>query len=176
MRFRLKTLPKVLILHLKRFSFMGHKLRNAVDFDEVVRIDPEFIAFSDHHHHHHHSDAGGQDHFYELYAVIIHKGYSTANGHYFSIVKNFEDGLWYKYDDLMVTCLGPDFSSVKKSSTGAYILFYKKNLPDFDQSLMSSQIPEKSFQTPLLTKKISQFPSQKLRRSPSLPPVSQKKK
>ena len=36
MRWRIKTLPKVLIIHLKRFSFTGAKLKNPLSFEEEI--------------------------------------------------------------------------------------------------------------------------------------------
>ena len=42
------------------------------------------------------------NHVYRLYAIIVHVGYSTLTGHYFPIIKNEENDLWYKYDDTEV--------------------------------------------------------------------------
>jgi ubiquitin C-terminal hydrolase len=46
MRFRIKQLPKILIIHLKRFSYNGTKLKNAVNFDEDIQIDAEYLALN----------------------------------------------------------------------------------------------------------------------------------
>ena len=54
------------------------------------------------------------NHIYKLYAVIVHEGYSTSRGHYYSFIKNSEDKIWYKYDDDSVKPIGADLSSVKK--------------------------------------------------------------
>jgi len=69
---------------------------------------------------------------YDLYAMINHYG-SLSFGHYISIVKNFQDLKWYKYDDSTRTEIPED--QIQKDF--AYILFYirkdiliKKNLDD----------------------------------------------
>eukprot|EP01029_Cantina_marsupialis_P031481 TRINITY_DN9109_c0_g1_i1.p1 TRINITY_DN9109_c0_g1~~TRINITY_DN9109_c0_g1_i1.p1 ORF type:complete len:1223 (+),score=453.86 TRINITY_DN9109_c0_g1_i1:116-3784(+) len=43
----------------------------------------------------------GED-VYELYAVLVHSG-SALGGHYYSFVKNVDDGEWYKFNDSTVT-------------------------------------------------------------------------
>lgn len=68
---------------------------------------------------------------YDLYAMINHYG-SLYFGHYVSIVKNYSDNKWYKYDDSIRTEISED--QINKEF--AYILFYirkdaqKKNLCD----------------------------------------------
>ncbi|KAL0232433.1 hypothetical protein PCE1_002774 [Barthelona sp. PCE] len=45
---------------------------------------------------------------HELYAVIVHSG--TADfGHYYCYVKNFHNGLWYKFDDDTITAMPKDW-------------------------------------------------------------------
>jgi ubiquitin C-terminal hydrolase len=46
MRFRIKQLPKILIIHLKRFSYNGAKLKNAVNFEEDIQIDAEYLSLN----------------------------------------------------------------------------------------------------------------------------------
>lgn len=40
----------------------------------------------------------GIDSTYDLYGIINHYG-NLSFGHYISIIKNQNDGKWYKYDD-----------------------------------------------------------------------------
>ena len=42
--------------------------------------------------------------------MIVHEGYSTSRGHYYSFIKNEENGIWYKYDDEDVKPIGKDLS------------------------------------------------------------------
>jgi len=70
--------------------------------------------------------------WYELFAVITHKGRSVDSGHYVSWVKVAE-GKWVKCDDDKVTSQNDE--DIKKLSGGgdwhcAYILFYRSRKPD----------------------------------------------
>ena len=67
------------------------------------------------------------NHVYNLYAVIVHEGYSTQRGHYYSYIKNTGTNMWFEYNDDVVKPVGKDLSSVRKFVKNAYILFYKKN-------------------------------------------------
>ena len=51
------------------------------------------------------------NHVFNLYALIVHEGYSTQKGHYYSFIKNQASGIWYKYDDEEVKPIGKDLSS-----------------------------------------------------------------
>ena len=97
MRTRIKLLPRVLIIHLKRFANNGTKLKNPLEIEEVLNIDKEFLSInsgkygtyqklmrcktmvnydmkidiSD-------SDREREEsHQYHLYSLIVHEGYST---------------------------------------------------------------------------------------------------
>ena len=103
----------------------GTKLKNPLNFDEEIQIDEEYLAMS--------RDKYTEEkitkeynHVYRLYAIIVHEGYSTVSGHYYSYIKNQETGFWYKYDDDSVKSIGKDLSNVKSDIQYAYILFYKK--------------------------------------------------
>ena len=69
-----KTAPKVLCLHLKRFSAFGGKIRSHVAFPFALDLAP-YMA---------------QPHKglkYDLVGVLVHSGFSTHSGHYYSYVK-----------------------------------------------------------------------------------------
>jgi len=74
------------------------------------------------------------NHVYNLYAVIVHEGYSTSRGHYYCFIKNQSTGIWFKYDDDDVKPVGKDLSSVKRFTQNAYIMFYKKHYLDCKRS------------------------------------------
>lgn len=126
MRFRIKQLPRILIVHFKRFSYNGTKLKNPLDFDEEIQIDSEYLALNNIKYSTYQQIEKEYNHVYRLYAIIVHEGYSTAKGHYYAFIKNQDNQLWYKYDDDNVSKVGPNLSSVKKNTNNAYILFYKK--------------------------------------------------
>lgn len=114
----LLRMPKVLIIHLKRFKKKYHgngyasfrKIKNYVDF-EIENLDlSEFMIQKD-------KDGA----FYNLIGVINHYG-SSGGGHYTAFCKNFLNGKWYHFDD-------SDCSQISQSeilTKAAYVLFYQK--------------------------------------------------
>ncbi|VDD81499.1 unnamed protein product, partial [Mesocestoides corti] len=123
-RMRVKRLPELLALHLKRFKYSENanrfiKLSYYVPFPQELRL----FNTSD--------DATNPDQLYELMAVVVHSGSGLNRGHYISLVKS--DGIWLLFDDEYVDKIDPanicDFfgttSDASKTSDSAYILFYQ---------------------------------------------------
>ena len=118
---------------MKRFSYNGTKLKNPLSFDEEIQIDAEYMSPGTD------RSSGAEiskeyNHVYNLYAVIVHEGYSTSRGHYYSYIKNDESGIWYKYDDDEVKPVGKDLNGAKRFTQNAYILFYKKSYLNFQET------------------------------------------
>lgn len=63
-----------------------------------------------------------RQHNYELYAMIIHHGYSSGRGHYYCLIRNPKGG-WTKFDDEKITLI-EDPEKFLAVSQKAYILFY----------------------------------------------------
>lgn len=127
-RTRVKKLPSILVLHLKRFQYLGQlnrpqKLSHRVVFPLELRV----FDTSD--------DAVNPDGLFDLVAVVVHCGTGINRGHYFSIVKSHR--LWLLFDDDIVDKVEPssieDFygltSEVPKPSDTGYILFYQARDP-----------------------------------------------
>lgn len=123
-------------MHFKRFSYIGAKLKNPLNFDEEIQIDAEYMVLNNNDKLSPEEIAKEVNHVYKLYAIIVHEGYSTSSGHYYSYIKNQDhpqkdtnceaQSMWYRYDDEVVKLVGPNLSSVRRSTQNAYILFYKK--------------------------------------------------
>eukprot|EP00759_Apiculatamorpha_spiralis_P034788 PhF_6_TR35790/c0_g1_i1/m.52018/K11855/USP36_42; ubiquitin carboxyl-terminal hydrolase 36/42 len=97
------TLPRILIIHLKRFR-LGSKINRAVSFPEVFVL-PNTTAR------------------YILYAVNVHSGMSMICGHYFSFCKaDVGVDVWYRCDDSDVRVV-PKEQVLRQQ---AYILFYQR--------------------------------------------------
>lgn len=109
---RLKTLPKLLVLQIKRFGMdsmgFGTKNSSAIDF-------PRNLEISD----------GNMSNNFELCAFISHYG-QTGAGHYTASCKEQVSDKWYCYNDRHVNQISIDDERKKD----AYILFYKKTLPN----------------------------------------------
>ncbi|XP_029851638.1 ubiquitin carboxyl-terminal hydrolase 46 isoform X1 [Ixodes scapularis] len=130
-RMRVKKLPMILALHLKRFKYTEQqnrhtKLSYRVVFPLELRLFNTLGPFalqSD--------DAFNPDRMYDLVAVVIHCGSGPNRGHYISIVKSH--GLWLLFDDDIVDKIDAaaieDFygltSDTPKTSESGYILFYQ---------------------------------------------------
>ncbi|KAK6363099.1 hypothetical protein TWF730_000544 [Orbilia blumenaviensis] len=121
-RMKIKRLPKVLALHLKRFKYMEDLGRHQKLFHRVVYpYHLRLFNTTD--------DAEDPDRLYELYAVIIHIGGGPYHGHYVAIIKSEEHG-WLLYDDEMVEPVDKsfvrNFFGDRPGLACAYVLFYQE--------------------------------------------------
>jgi ubiquitin carboxyl-terminal hydrolase 8 len=116
------SVPDILIIHLKRFTFdkcllSGSMLRSKIDHtvefpvngldltkDVLGPIDPEAPPI------------------YNLFGISEHIGPTANSGHYTATVRNSIDGQWYRCNDSHV-----GLTSGEASITGgAYLLFYQR--------------------------------------------------
>nr|XP_024659085.1 ubiquitin carboxyl-terminal hydrolase 29-like [Maylandia zebra] len=112
------TLPRVLILHLKRFGFtQTYKIQKV---DDPVRLQRDLVVSS--------NQGGG---CYSLVSVISHYG-GTESGHYICSSVHPEESQhstsdrWLTYNDAQV--LHTSGSAVcEEQQHSAYMLFYKRN-------------------------------------------------
>lgn len=123
-RMRVKKLPMILALHLKRFKYTEQQNRHTkLSYRVVFPLELRLFNTSD--------DAYNPDRMYDLVAVVIHCGSGPNRGHYISIVKSH--GLWLLFDDDIVDKIDAsaieDFygltSDTPKTSESGYILFYQ---------------------------------------------------
>ncbi|XP_072350704.1 ubiquitin carboxyl-terminal hydrolase 11-like, partial [Scyliorhinus torazame] len=111
-KFDLWSLPEVLIIHLKRFSYTRlwkEKLDTVVEFPLKDLDLSQFLI-----------NHKAKNSKYDLIAVSNHYG-GLRDGHYTTIARNKDDGQWYYFDDSKVT-----FASMDHVVTSAaYVLFYQ---------------------------------------------------
>jgi ubiquitin carboxyl-terminal hydrolase 9/13 len=145
-RMKIKRLPRVLALHLKRFKYTEaiatngisgglaeglyaaqrlHKLFHRVVYPFHLRL----FDTTD--------DAADPDRLYELYAVVVHIGGGPYHGHYVSIVKTHDRG-WLLFDDELVEPVDESYvlsffggepvpgSNDPRQLACAYVLFYQE--------------------------------------------------
>ncbi|KAF5110401.1 hypothetical protein DV454_004838 [Geotrichum candidum] len=121
-RMKVKKLPKILALHLKRFKYTEDLQRNVKLFHRVVY--PRHLRLDNTTH-----DAQDNDKLYELYAVVVHIGGGPYHGHYVSVIKTETAG-WLLFDDEMVEGVDPtyvfNFFGDNKGLATAYVLFYQE--------------------------------------------------
>ncbi|PAV22641.1 cysteine ase [Pyrrhoderma noxium] len=118
-RMKIKRLPNVLALHLKRFKYQDDvgkyiKLGYRVAFPLELRL---FNTVD---------DAQDPDRLYELFAIVVHIGNGPHHGHYIAIIKS--NGLWLVFDDDTVDVIKESDISKYFGDTNngcAYVLFYQ---------------------------------------------------
>lgn len=111
---RIESLPPVLVLHIKRFSFMsrGAKITKNVDFPTENLTLKDYCTET--------SDSLAAS--YSLYAVSNHMG-SLRGGHYTAYCRHPTKKRWFEFNDQHV-------QAVQESTVGgpeAYVLFYKRD-------------------------------------------------
>ncbi|XP_054454190.1 ubiquitin carboxyl-terminal hydrolase 2a isoform X1 [Anoplopoma fimbria] len=109
-KFTIQKFPKILVLHLKRFSEARRtsKLSTFVNFPMKDLDLREFAS------------QNSIDAVYNLYAVSNHSG-TTMGGHYTAYCRNPNSGEWYTFNDSRVTPM----SSSQVRGSDAYVLFYE---------------------------------------------------
>ena len=121
-RMKIKRLPRILALHLKRFKYTEDLQRLQKLFHRVVYpYHLRLFNTTD--------DAEDPDRLYELYAVVVHIGGGPYHGHYISIIKT-EDRGWLLFDDEMVEPVDrsyvQNFFGDRPGLACAYVLFYQE--------------------------------------------------
>ncbi|TVY64224.1 putative ubiquitin carboxyl-terminal hydrolase creB [Lachnellula suecica] len=121
-RMKIKRLPKILTLHLKRFKYSDDMTRLQKLFHRVVYpYHLRMFNTTD--------DAEDPDRLYELYAVVVHIGQNAYHGHYVSIIKTQDRG-WLLFDDEMVEPVDKhyvrNFFGDRPGQACAYVLFYQE--------------------------------------------------
>lgn len=121
-RMKIKRLPKILALHLKRFKYTEDLQRLQKLFHKVVYpYHLRLFNTTD--------DAEDPDRLYELYAIVVHIGGGPYHGHYVAIIKTQDRG-WLLFDDEMVEPVDrnyvKNFFGDKPGLACAYVLFYQE--------------------------------------------------
>ncbi|XP_058235154.1 ubiquitin carboxyl-terminal hydrolase 46 [Hemibagrus wyckioides] len=123
-RMRVKKLPMILALHLKRFKYMEQLQRyTKLSYRVVFPLELRLFNTS--------ADAVNLDRMYDLVAVVVHCGSGPNRGHYITIVKSH--GFWLLFDDDIVEKIDAQAieefygltSDISKNSESGYILFYQ---------------------------------------------------
>jgi len=123
----LDRIPSIAAFHLKRFKTTNgtfvEKINKHINFPLELDMQPYTIS----------NDASSK---YDLYAVVVHTGFSSLSGHYFCFVRTALD-TWHKLNDSMVTKVSEEFVL----SQDAYILFYARQGTPWFSNFAESTIP-----------------------------------
>ncbi|KPP73225.1 ubiquitin carboxyl-terminal hydrolase 2-like [Scleropages formosus] len=110
-KFTIQKFPKILVLHLKRFSESRIRTSKLSTFVNFPMKDLDLREFA---------SENSTNAVYNLYAVSNHSG-TTMGGHYTAYCRNPASGEWYTFNDSRVTPM----SSSQVRSSDAYVLFYE---------------------------------------------------
>jgi ubiquitin C-terminal hydrolase len=103
------SLPKILIIDIKRFNSKAVKLQQLLHFPlENANLSKYVVGYN------------SDQYIYDLIGVCNHSG-CTSGGHYTSFVK--DDGKWYLCNDTIITEITDETQIITPK---AYCLFYKK--------------------------------------------------
>jgi ubiquitin C-terminal hydrolase len=122
----LDTLPKILIIHLKRFKVSNYsqkKLNYFINIPSEIRLD--FLLKE--------KEKYKENTLYNLFAIVVHVGTGNEYGHYYCVIKIA--GRWVKFDDENVLVMdkadisslfgNPDEEYEFTVNNCAYLLFYE---------------------------------------------------
>ncbi|XP_028103703.1 ubiquitin carboxyl-terminal hydrolase 21-like isoform X1 [Camellia sinensis] len=123
----LNQAPSVAAFHLKRFKNDGSYVEK-IDKHVEFPLELDLLPYT----------GGDQNNDvelkYNLYAVVVHIGFSSTSGHYYCFIRSAPDA-WYRLDDSKVTRVREDFVL----SQEAYILFYAKEGTPWFSSFMETE-------------------------------------
>ena len=119
-QFTVDSVPPILTIQLKRFSFTGRKITRAIKFSERLDMGP-FMSTPPKP-----GTSKRSGTIYELYAVIHHHGGGPNSGHYVASVRDAR-GKWMRMDDEIVT----RGHQLDQNDPSAYILFYRRDMGEF---------------------------------------------
>ncbi|KAI7907747.1 uncharacterized protein BX663DRAFT_491912 [Cokeromyces recurvatus] len=137
-RMKIKKLPNILALHLKRFKYQ-EQLQKYIKLTYRVVFPFELRLFNTS------DDTEDADRMYELWSIVVHIGSGPHHGHYVAVIKS--NGQWMLFDDDVVTQIQEDdiqkyFSDLPGSGSG-YVLFYQSvdlNMDSINISLDNNKI------------------------------------
>lgn len=112
-RFLIEIFPKILVIHLKRFS--GTRYRTKLDTKVSFPLELSLSSFAANSH-----GSEKQSPVYSLYGVSNHMG-GTHGGHYTAYCKHPDTERWHGYNDSRVS----EITANKLVSSSAYVLFYE---------------------------------------------------
>ncbi|KAM5246684.1 ubiquitin carboxyl-terminal hydrolase 2 isoform 1-T1 [Ctenodactylus gundi] len=114
-KFSVQRFPKILVLHLKRFSESRIRTSKLTTFVNFPLRDLDLREFASENTNHA---------VYNLYAVSNHSG-TTMGGHYTAYCRSPATGEWHTFNDSSVTPM----SSSQVRTSDAYLLFYELASP-----------------------------------------------
>ncbi|KAI9299071.1 cysteine proteinase [Neoconidiobolus thromboides FSU 785] len=134
-RMKIKKVPNVLALHLKRFKYQ-EKIQKYAKLSYRVVFPMDLRLFNTT------NDSEDTDRLYSLFAIVVHIGSGLNHGHYISVVKSGNN--WILFDDDTVERIDEeDISKFFGDSPGVgsgYVLFYEASDLNMESLGLSNNI------------------------------------
>ncbi|KAI0299917.1 hypothetical protein BC826DRAFT_905949 [Russula brevipes] len=132
-RMKIKKLPNILALHLKRFKYQ-EELKKYIKLTYRVAFPFELRLFNTT------DDVDDPDRLYELFGIVVHIGSGPHHGHYVAIVKGPHS--WLMFDDDKIEPIKE--SEIHRyfgdaASGSAYVLYYQA--VDLDLVSLGMKVP-----------------------------------
>ena len=127
-RMRIKRLPNVLALHLKRFKYIEQLQRfKKLSYRIAFPIDLKLTNVCD--------EAVDPDRKYKLFAVIVHAGSGPNHGHYIALIRVHQQ--WLCFDDDLMEPIDEAQVQVQDSANGTRVARSSQQSRAHAQSLSS---------------------------------------
>jgi ubiquitin carboxyl-terminal hydrolase 2/21 len=105
-RFTIERLPKILVIHLKRFLFSPYSYKISTDVSYPIEgldvskylssvVDPSSTPSASA------TSRKNTNCIYDLYAISLHSGSSQSSGHYYAYGKHPFSNKWHCFNDSM---------------------------------------------------------------------------
>jgi len=120
--------PNVLAISLKRFNIMGNKIGREIKFPSQLNLAP-FVSTKN------------AEHKYDLYAILVHSGFTVNSGHYYSYCRT-PRGNWCRFDDSCVTNTGLNNVMMQQP----YMLYYIRSSPTIVPRPLVAKVPSSPIQ------------------------------
>ncbi|KAL6899718.1 hypothetical protein ACP4OV_006376 [Aristida adscensionis] len=137
-RMKIKKVPQILVIHLKRFKFIEQLSRHKkLSYRVVYPLELKLSSISD--------DADCE---YSLFAVVVHLGSGPNQGHYVAKIKSHDH--WLSFDDdnvemIQESALQTFYGSSREYSGNTdhgYILFYERRGGICQEKIKKTGTPE----------------------------------
>lgn len=113
---RFWSLPRVLMVNVKRYTPMGQKIRTPITPDYTIDLSSYVIGYN---------SAKQNRHVYELYGAAVHAGGGIHGGHYYALIKT-SNGTWSEFNDTRVNEIQSNSPILNTRLSEASCYFYRK--------------------------------------------------
>lgn len=90
-RFTIEKSPRVLLIHLKRFTNFGTKIKDFIKYPKSFSLRGLMSSTVDGNNGQGQRQQGQESEMFDLFGVVVHQGGGCRSGHYYSYVKGVDN-------------------------------------------------------------------------------------